>query len=124
MTYQTVSALQMNHKPVVDTSGEKLGVIEDVVMAGPGGTFSHVIVRCGGILGLGAQRYALPFAAITISADGQCCRIDMSEQELSELPHVDGSDYSVLTVPLNRLAMQEWPTPAGAEHSMHAAKQR
>ena len=43
MTYQAVTVKQIHQKQVVGLSGEKLGVIEDVVMGQFDGSISHVI---------------------------------------------------------------------------------
>ena len=105
MTYQTVTVKQIHQKQVVGLSGEKLGVIEDVVMGPHDGAFSHVILRRGGVLGIGATRYAFPFSAITVCADGKCCRIDISEDELDHFPCFEGSDYSGLHDPFRQRLM-------------------
>ena len=57
------------------------------------------------MLGLGASRYAFPFSAVTVCADGKCCRIDINEDELDHFPCVEGSDYSGLHDPFKRRAM-------------------
>ncbi|WP_262691103.1 PRC-barrel domain-containing protein [Kordiimonas aestuarii] len=126
MACQAISVAQINHKQVVGISGEKLGIIEDVVMGQRDGAFSHVILRRGGMFGtpLGAHRYAFPFSAVTICADGSCCRIDITEHELEQLPQVDGKDYSGLHDPFKRRAMHDLLGGEFAPESVDLAGQR
>jgi sporulation protein YlmC with PRC-barrel domain len=102
MAYNSVTVKQIQHKQVVGLSGEKLGVIEDVVMGAHDGTFSHVILRHGGFLGFGGTRYAFPFSALTICAENRQCRLDINDYELDEFPSLEGSDYSGLHDPFKR----------------------
>ena len=102
MTYQAVTVKQLQHKQVFGLSGEKLGVIEDVVMGQHDGAFSHVILRRGGIMGLGATRYAFPFSAVVVCAERKCCRIDIHGDELDQFPCLDGTDYSGLNDPFKQ----------------------
>ncbi|WP_417450730.1 PRC-barrel domain-containing protein [Kordiimonas sp.] len=127
MAYQAVSVTKMSNQQVLGLNGEKLGIIEDIVMDVDGRAFHHVIIlRRGGILGtpLGAQHYAFPLSDVTICADGQCCRLDLTEEQLELLPQIDGKDYSWSAEPLKHHRMRQAAGENFAVTGLDFAKQR
>lgn len=107
MTCDAILVSQINHKRVVGLKGEKLGTIEDVVMGTAHGGFSHVILRSRGLFGsrIGARRYAFPFEAITMSANGRTCRLNIHRHELRHLPALFGNDIGGLNNPFKSRSM-------------------
>ena len=53
-------------QPIVNSSGEKIGDVNDILFDRTG-KITTVVIGVGGFLGLGEKRVALPFSAITYS---------------------------------------------------------
>ena len=49
---------------LIDSSGEKLGDVKDVVINPNGGGFAYAVVAFRGFLGMGEKLFAVPFGAL------------------------------------------------------------
>jgi sporulation protein YlmC with PRC-barrel domain len=63
------SASTMRGLTVFNIDLEELGRIEDFVIEEPGGHIAFAILHTGGILGIGARHYQLPWEKLRFDAD-------------------------------------------------------
>ena len=81
---------KMLDMPVVDSSGEKVGNVVDVVYDNVGAV-DEVIVSTGGFLGIGSHDVALDAASVSVAPEGAGLKVAMSEDEVKQLPEWKGS---------------------------------
>ncbi|WP_439534753.1 PRC-barrel domain-containing protein [Polymorphobacter sp.] len=74
-------------RPILDDGGEKLAEVVEAIIACDTGTIQHVVVRFGGVAGVGEQIVALPLADLTI--DSEAIRTRLNQQALTDLPRLD-----------------------------------
>jgi hypothetical protein len=69
-----------------DADGNLVGKLEEIVLDVRTGCVRHVIVAMGGFLGLGRQRFAIPWSAL--QPDAQYCRavVDVAQMRLTAVP--------------------------------------
>jgi uncharacterized protein YrrD len=71
-------------KPVVNDRKEKLGNIEDIVLA-PNGSASYAIIGVGGFLGIGTRLVAIPMKQIKLE-NGQLVLSGATKDVLKGMP--------------------------------------
>jgi sporulation protein YlmC with PRC-barrel domain len=74
---------------VVNTQGEKLGDIKDIMLNVTTGCAEYVVIEFGGILGIGEKFFAIPFKALSLNPDRQVFIIDKTKSELKSVPGFD-----------------------------------
>lgn len=75
---------------VVNRAGEELGMLERIVIDVPSGKIAYAVLGCGGVFGIGARRYAIPWSELTLDTARDCLVLDRSperlESETARLP--------------------------------------
>lgn len=74
---------------VSNEEGEEVGQIDDLIISRDNEVVSAVL-SAGGFLGLGERRVLLPYEALRVSAETQSFFVEMSEEELAQLPEYRG----------------------------------
>lgn len=81
-------------RPVIGSNGEEVGTIRDFVVAPRSGQIRSVVVQSGGVLGVGGQRRAVPFTAISLSSQPDTpVRLD---ETLDSFPEFNADEYVAL----------------------------
>ena len=92
---QRVTADELEGMDVVSQNGEKIGEIEKITGDRQSGPAQFVILSRGGILGMGAEKIAVPLSAFEIRDDK--ARLTVDESKLKNVPEqraeVTDSDY-------------------------------
>lgn len=81
---------------VLNRAGEELGKIEHVMLDVPRGRIAYAVLACGGVFGIGAKLFAVPWAALTLDADRQCFVMDMEKSRLEEAPGFDKDHWPAM----------------------------
>lgn len=81
--------------PVMNRRGERLGVVEDIVV-GSGGRIAFAVIAAAGIRGKG-RRVAVPWAALDI--DAKRIVLDVSSERFGFAPTLDDESPAVLAKP-------------------------
>jgi len=71
---------------VKDTSGDKIGTIEDVVLDKQSNAIMFAVVGFGGVLGVGEKFHPLPWAALDYHADEDAYVVPYSKDQLKAAP--------------------------------------
>jgi putative membrane protein len=88
---QAVSIEKLLGSPVVNTKGDKVGKIEDVVLDQTGKYFA--VVSVGGFLGIGAKDVAVPLNDLQLGQDEAYLMSAASEDQLKQMPEYDEDQY-------------------------------
>jgi len=68
---------------VYDADGNFVGKLEEIVIDANTGCVRHAVLAIGGIMGIGRQRFAVPWSALTPDADLRRCVIDVTRMQLT-----------------------------------------
>lgn len=74
---------------VMNSAGEDLGKIRDIMLDVPSGRIAYAVLSRGGILGMGDKLFAIPWSALTLDADRHCFILDISKERLEQAPGFD-----------------------------------
>jgi sporulation protein YlmC with PRC-barrel domain len=83
----TASTLQGN--PVINSEGETLGKIVEIMLDVPRGRIAYAVMSSGGFLRIGDKLFALPFSALTLDTDRKCFIIDAPREKVESAPGFD-----------------------------------
>jgi hypothetical protein len=67
---------------VVNAQGEELGSLEHLMIGLPAGRIAYGVLARGGVLGLGARLFAVPWHAFTLDAERECLVLDIEPRTL------------------------------------------
>ena len=86
---EVMAADTLQGDAVVNASGDKLGDIEDIMIDVPSGRVAYAVLARGGVMGVGAKLFAIPWDALTLDADRECFILDIDEERLANAPGFD-----------------------------------
>lgn len=95
-TYATgllLSSSSLTDDDVVNSAGEKLGHIEDLMIDVTQGHIRYAVLSFGGILGLGSKLFAVPWRALRVDTDNECFILDVVKERLENAPGFDKDDW-------------------------------
>ena len=108
-----IPADRVNGTDVYDTSGEKLGKIEDVAIEKTSGEVAYAILSFGGVLGIGARYHPVPWRLLKYDADKGAYVIPMDKADLEKAPMIDETELSGWNDGLSRDAIYGYYSPYG-----------
>ncbi len=88
---QAISMEKLLGSPVVNTKGDKVGKIEDVVLDQTGKYFA--VVSVGGFLGIGDKDVAVPLNDLQLGQDEAYLMSAATEDQLKQMPEYDEDQY-------------------------------
>lgn len=71
---------------VKDTTGEKIGAVEDLVLDKQNGTILFAVVGFGGVLKLGEKFHPLPWASLNYDEEEDAYVVPYTKDELKSAP--------------------------------------
>jgi sporulation protein YlmC with PRC-barrel domain len=79
--HPTIAASRVEGTHVYNLAGEKLGTIDDLVIDKRNGHVRYAALEFGGFLGLGTDRFPLPWSMLTYDTekDGYVVNLDMNQ---------------------------------------------
>ncbi|WP_422013371.1 PRC-barrel domain-containing protein [Roseateles sp.] len=85
--HPTISSSKVEGTSVYNLAGEKLGAIDDLIIDKRNGHVRYASLAFGGFLGMGTDRYPLPWSLLTydVEKDGYVVNLDMAQ--LKDAPH-------------------------------------
>ena len=78
----------MGHK-VINTAGEQLGSMMELMIDLDGGLIAYAVLSFGGILGMGDKLFAIPWEALTIDTENHTFILDVDKEVLENAPGFD-----------------------------------
>jgi sporulation protein YlmC with PRC-barrel domain len=91
-TFALISASKVQGTNVYNTSGERVGDVDDVMIDKATGKIAYAVVTFGGFLGMGKDRYALPWAALKYDTRQDGYVVGVADDVLKSTPAI--GDYS------------------------------
>lgn len=82
----------MGHK-VINTAGEQLGSIKELMIDLDGGLIAYAVLSFGGILGMGDKLFAIPWEALTIDEESRALILDVDKAVLENAPGFDKDNW-------------------------------
>jgi len=79
--------------PVVNANGEKLGVIDDLMINVRSGEIEYVVIESGALLGLGGKLFAIPYSELMIDENRKCFTLNRDKEELKNSPGFDKNHW-------------------------------
>ena len=84
-----LSASTIIGEKVVNTAGEHLGNIKELMIDLDGGLIAYAVLSFGGILGFGDKLFAIPWEALTIDEENHSMILDVDKELLKDAPGFD-----------------------------------
>ena|SRR5438034_6056007 len=84
---------------VINAAGEELGTLEHIIVDVPRGKIAYAIVGRGGVFGIGARLFAVPWNALTRDPGRQCFILDISRERLDGAPGFDRDHWPEMDDP-------------------------
>ena len=94
---QVISSDKVEGTSVYNTAGDKLGSIDDLMIDKLSGTVRYAVLEFGGFLGMGTDRYPLPWSLLKYDTarDGYVVPLDKSTLERApRYPENDAPAYT------------------------------
>jgi sporulation protein YlmC with PRC-barrel domain len=86
---QVLAANSLIGNRVINSQGEWLGRVEDLVIDAAQGQIAYAVLSFQGVPGLSGRLYALPWDALALDTEDRTFIIDLAEEMLSEAPAFD-----------------------------------
>jgi sporulation protein YlmC with PRC-barrel domain len=88
-----ISASKVEGTACYDSTGEKLGTIDDIMLQKRSGKVAYAIMSFGGFLGIGEKYHPLPWDVLDYDTSVGGYRIDRTGQSLRDAPSYDRSAF-------------------------------
>ncbi|HSR13277.1 MAG TPA: PRC-barrel domain-containing protein [Thermodesulfobacteriota bacterium] len=84
---------------VVNSQGEDLGSIEEIMIHVPSGRIAYAVLSFGGFLGMGDKLFALPWEALTLDEDNKQFILNIDKEKLENAPGFDKDNWPDMADP-------------------------
>jgi sporulation protein YlmC with PRC-barrel domain len=78
---------------VQNSSGEKLGEVNDIMLNLQTGCIEYVVLKFGGFIGIGSKLFAIPFKSLELSPDRKIFILDKDKDFLKNAPGFDKNHW-------------------------------
>jgi sporulation protein YlmC with PRC-barrel domain len=78
---------------IVNTQGESLGKLDDLVLDPATGSITYAVLSRGSVLGLGGKLYAVAWEALKLQPDGKTFVLNVSPETLENSPGFDKNNW-------------------------------
>lgn len=88
-----VAAASLVGHGVIDSQGEDLGKIEEIMLDVNSGCVAYVVLSFGGFLGLGDQLFAIPWEALQLDPNRHVFILKVDREMLEKAPGFDKNSW-------------------------------
>lgn len=88
-----LSASTLIGDPVLNTAGDDLGKLEDLMIDLDTGCIVYAVLSFGGFLGMGDKLFAIPWASLRVDLEEECLRMDIDQETLEKAPGFDKDNW-------------------------------
>ena len=85
-TNEVISSDKVEGTAVYNNGGEKLGSIHDLMIDKYSGQVRYAVLEFGGFLGMGSDRYPIPWKMLKYSSDRGGYVVPLDKKKLEEAP--------------------------------------
>lgn len=86
---EIMAASTLEGDDVVNSKGQDLGKIKEIMIDVPSGRVAYAVLSSGGLLGIGDKLFAIPWSALTLDIDRKCFILDVEAERLKAAPGFD-----------------------------------
>ena len=90
---RVLSGTKLMGNKVVNTAGEQLGTMKELMIDLDDGLIAYAVLSFGGFLGLGDKLFAIPWEALTFNSDDQTFILDVDKEVLEDAPGFDKDNW-------------------------------
>ena len=94
-----MSASTLTRDSVVNSKGEDLGTIEDIMIHLDSGRIAYAVLSFGGILGIGDKLFAVPWEALTLDEDQKHFILNVDKDFLEAAPGFNKDNWPDMADP-------------------------
>ncbi|HEX3139702.1 MAG TPA: PRC-barrel domain-containing protein [Rhizobacter sp.] len=87
--HSCISSNKVEGTPVYNPNGDKLGSIDDLVIDKRSGHVRYAALEFGGFLGMGTDRYPLPWDMLTYDTGLDGYVVPLQKDQLEKAPHYE-----------------------------------
>jgi len=84
---------------VINTQGDDLGTIQDIMIDVPRGRVAYAVLATGGVLGIGSRLHAIPWTSLTLDANRKCFVLNVDKERLQNAPGFDKDHWPSMADP-------------------------
>ncbi len=96
---EVMAASTLEGDEVVNTLGESLGKIKEVMLDVPRGRVAYAVLASGGLLGIGGKLFAIPWQALVLDTGRKCFVLDVDADRLKAAPGFDKDNWPSMADP-------------------------
>ena len=96
---RVMSASSLSADRVKNPEGEDLGKLDEIMIDVPTGRVAYAVVSFGGILGMGAKLFAIPWTSFTLDEDNKCFLLNVPKDRLKDAPGFDKDNWPDMADP-------------------------
>lgn len=93
---EVMAADTLEDDEVINSAGEKLGSIQNIMLDVPSGRIAYAVMSSGGFLGLGDKLFAIPWSALTLDTDRKCFILDQQKDDFKSAPGFDKDHWPAM----------------------------
>lgn len=93
MANYLISASTIDGDSVVNSKGEDLGHIKDLMVDPVDGKIEYAVLDFGGFLGIGDKFFAVPFANLSIDRENKRMILNVDKDRLKDAPGFDKDNW-------------------------------
>ena len=86
-TTRVISSDKVEGTAVYNHAGDKLGSIDDLMIDKVSGNVRYAVLEFGGFLGIGTDRYPLPWDALRYDTSRSAYVVSLDKDQLENAPH-------------------------------------
>lgn len=90
---RVLSASTIIGDKVLNTAGEHLGNIKELMIDLDGGLIAYAVLSFGGFLGMGDKLFAIPWEALTVDTDNHSLILEIDKEVLKNAPGFDNDNW-------------------------------
>jgi sporulation protein YlmC with PRC-barrel domain len=90
---RTLSASTLSGDRVVNSAGEDLGKINELMIDLPTGRIAYAVLSFGGFLGMGDKLFAIPWKALRVDQENHNVVLNASKETLENAPGFDKDNW-------------------------------
>ena len=88
-----LSATAIVGDKVVNTAGEQLGSIKELMIDLEAGLIAYAVLSFGGFLGMGDKLFAIPWEALIVNTENHTFILDVDKEVLENAPGFDKDNW-------------------------------
>ncbi len=110
-TSPILSASTISGDKVVNSQGDDLGDIKDLMIDVESGRVAYAVLEFGGFLGLGSKLFAVPLSAMKVDTENHRFIFNQTQEALKTAPGFDKDDWP-------NFSDREWGTSVHAHYGV------